>query len=439
MGRFSAQEIILKKRDGSGLDKAEIDAFVRGIVTEDVTDAQIAALAMAIWFQGMDLNEKTALTLAMRDSGRVLHWDKSESPVLDKHSTGGVGDLVSLILGPLIASCGARVPMISGRGLGHTGGTLDKLESIPGFNTSLSVSRFQSQVRSIGVAIIGQTDDLAPADRRFYAVRDVTATVASIPLIVASILSKKLAEGLDGLVMDVKVGSGAFMRDLAAAQALSQTLSQVSEEAGLSCHCLITDMNLPLAWSAGNALEALEAVEYLRGEKRHQRLDETVRALGAQMVLLGGLAADLPEAQALLDVHLESGSAAETFARMVAAQGGPSDFLDNPGQYLPQAVISQPVFPDADGYITAVDVRSLGLSVVELGGGRQRAEDSIDPSVGLSRMCSGGQKVDTGTPLAMIHAASQADWDRAATRVRSAITISDEKANMPPVVHERIE
>jgi thymidine phosphorylase len=439
MGEFLYQELIQKKRDGLALADREIQAFVAGITSGAVSDAQIAAMAMATWFQDMNLREKTVLTLAMRDSGHILQWDDLGGPVLDKHSTGGVGDLVSLILGPLMAACGAYVPMISGRGLGHTGGTLDKLESIPGFATSLGVSQFQSLVRATGIAIVGQTDELAPADRRFYAVRDVTATVASVPLIVASILCKKLAEGLDGLVMDVKVGTGAFMRETGEAQNLARTLTQVSMEAGLPCSSLITDMNLPLAWSAGNALEVREAIEYLSGRARHPRLDETVRALGIEMILLGGLAENIPCAKKMISDRLDSGQAAEYFARMVAGQGGPADLLEQPDRYLKQAEICRPVFPQAEGYVSAMDTRSLGIAVVELGGGRNSVEDRINPSVGLGGLCMAAQKVDAHTPLATIHAANEADWRRAEARIRSAVTIAEHLPGVPPLVHECVK
>jgi thymidine phosphorylase len=439
MGDVIFQELIQMKRDGQVLGEADIRAFIEGVTSGQVSDAQIAAMAMAIWFQDMNLAEKTSLTLAMRDSGRVLRWDGLDGPVLDKHSTGGVGDLVSLVLGPLLASCGAYIPMISGRGLGHTGGTLDKLESIPGFNTQLSVSGFQSLVSCVGIAIVGQTDELAPADRRFYAVRDVTATVASVPLIVASILSKKLAEGLDGLVMDVKVGSGAFMRERSDAHNLALNISRVATEAGLPCTSLITDMNLPLAWSAGNALEVREALDFLSGQARHPRLDEAIRTLAVEMLLLGGLAGEVAEARALVADRLDSGQAADCFARMVVGQGGPADLLQRPDHYLQPAEIRRPVFPSTDGYVAKVDTRSLGLAVIELGGGRRAVEDPIDPTVGLDRICMAAQKVDSKTPLAVIHASSEADWRRAEARIRSAVTIAECPPEVPPVVYERLK
>ena len=436
---YLSRELISKKRDGVTLDEAEIRTFINGISADIVSDAQIAAFAMAVWFQGLNIAETMALTLAMRDSGQILHWHELDGPLLDKHSTGGVGDMVSLILGPVVAACGAYVPMISGRGLGHTGGTLDKLESIPGFNISPGVERFQKLVQSNGVAIIGQTGALAPADRRFYAVRDVTATVASIPLIVASILSKKLAEGLDGLVMDVKLGSGAFMREASGARQLASEISRVSYEAGLPCTAVITDMNLPLAWSAGNALEVREAIEFLKGSRRHARLNLVVRGLASEMLVLGRLASGLTKAQGMVEEALDSGSAAERFSRMVAAQGGPADLLDHPDRYLKPAALCRPVFPDRAGVVTHIDTRAIGFAVAHLGGGRQRAEDDINPAVGFSGLCTSGQSVDPATPLATIHADNATDWQHAVARLKSAVQINGQGIEVPPAIHERIE
>jgi thymidine phosphorylase len=309
----AAKELILKKRDGAALNRAEIAAFVAGICDHTVSDAQLAAFAMATWFRGMEPAEQVALTLAMRDSGTVLQWPDLDGPVLDKHSTGGVGDMVSLLLAPIVAACGGFVPMISGRGLGHTGGTLDKLESIPGFDARPGIEKFQQLVRERHIAIIGQTPDLAPADRRIYAVRDVTATVASTPLIISSILSKKLAEGLDALVMDIKCGSGAFTPDHADALSLAGEICAVASEAGLPCNALVTDMDQPLAGSAGNALEIMETIRFLRGDERHARLYSVVVALSSELLQLGGLADDPVKAAAKVGAALDSGEAAESF------------------------------------------------------------------------------------------------------------------------------
>ncbi len=436
---YLTQELIAKKRDGVPLSTDEIAAFVQGVTAQTVSDAQIAAFAMAVWFRGMDLSELKSLTLAMRDSGEVLRWRGLGGPVLDKHSTGGVGDLVSLVLGPVIAACGGFVPMISGRGLEHTGGTLDKLESIPGFSSSIAIDQFQQLVKTNGIAIIGQSEKLAPADRRFYAVRDITATVNSVPLIVASILSKKLAEGLNALVMDIKLGSGAFMREPGQAKELAKELCRVATDSGLPCNALITDMNVPLAWSAGNALEVHEAIDFLTGKPRHERLHNVVEALASEMLVMGGLAASRSEGKDKVHSSLDSGEAAECFARMVASQGGPVDLLDRPGKYLPSATISKPVFPDSPGVVTCMDTQSIGYVVVYLGGGRQRVEDIIDPAVGLADLCTVGQQLDVHTPLATIHASRETDWQRAAARLKSAIQMGKPKAGAQPVIHERID
>jgi len=417
-----AEELILKKRDGLTLSAEEIISFVEGISKHRVSDAQIAAFTMATWFRGMSLEEQMALTLAMRDSGEVLAWAGLDGPVLDKHSTGGVGDLVSLILGPIVASCGAYVPMISGRGLGHSGGTLDKLESIPGFDTLPGAERFQQLVRDHHIAIIGQTDDLAPADRRIYAVRDVTATVASPPLIISSILSKKLAEGLDGLVMDIKL-----------------EISKLAFTAGLPCNALVTNMDQPLAWCAGNALEIHEAISFLRGDARHERLRSVVLALSGELLRLGGLASNPDEADEMAQSSLDSGRAAEQFAIMVTAQGGPSGLLQDPGAFLPSAPVIRPVFAESSGFISSIDTKAVGSTVVYLGGGRRRAEDTIDPAVGIAQIASVGQHVDSGIPLAFIHAASESGWEQAATRLQSSFEIGPERDAGLPVIYARVE
>ncbi|MDH3789066.1 MAG: thymidine phosphorylase [Xanthomonadales bacterium] len=434
-----AEEIILKKRDGLSLSQAEIRAFIDGVSNHSVSDAQIAAFAMAIFFNGMTLGEEKDLTLAMRDSGEVLCWENLDGPVLDKHSTGGVGDLVSLLLGPIVASCGAYIPMISGRGLGHTGGTLDKLDSIPGFDTRPDKARFQQLVRENGIAIIGQTDDLAPADRRIYAVRDVTATVASTPLIISSILSKKLAEGLDALVMDIKYGSGAFTPKAEQAVKLARNISRVAAAAGLPCNAVVTDMEQPLAWSAGNALEVREAVAFLKGEEQHARLAMVVEELSAELLLLGGLAGTIEEGRQMVRGALESGRAAEQFAAMVTAQGGPASLLDNPELFLPAAAIARPVFPVTAGYVNAIDTRAIGMAVISLGGGRQRVDDAIDPSVGISNIRGIGFQVDAEVPLGFVHAAREEDWNRAADQLRNACKIGAEAIELQPVIHARIE
>ena len=437
---FLPQEIIRKKRDGFALSDSEIQFFVQGITQNSVTEGQIAALAMAVFFNGMTMPERIALTCAMRDSGSVLNWAELDlpGPVLDKHSTGGVGDVVSLMLGPMVAACGGYVPMISGRGLGHTGGTLDKFDAIPGYQTSPLNAIFKKVVKEVGVAIIGQTSDLAPADKRFYATRDVTATVESIPLITASILSKKLAAGLEALVMDVKVGSGAFMPTYEQSEELSKSIVAVANGAGCRTTALLTDMNQVLATSAGNAVEVREAVRYLTGEYRHPRLHEVTMALCAEMLLSGGLAATETEARTKLQQVLDNGKAAEVFARMVAALGGPADFVENYDSHLEKAEIVRPVYASSSGIIQQIDTRALGMSVVALGGGRLRAADEIDYAVGLTEVISLGELADSTRPVAWVHARSEAQFEQTAAVIRNAIQVGEASMTLPPSVYRRI-
>ncbi|WP_226571973.1 thymidine phosphorylase [Mangrovibacter yixingensis] len=437
---FLAQEIIRKKRDGHPLSDEEIRFFVNGIRDNTVSEGQIAALAMTIFFHDMTMPERVSLTMAMRDSGTVLDWSSLNlhGPIVDKHSTGGVGDVTSLMLGPMVAACGGYVPMISGRGLGHTGGTLDKLESIPGFDIYPDDTHFRHIISSVGVAIIGQTNSLAPADRRFYATRDITATVDSIPLITASILAKKLAEGLDALVMDIKVGSGAFMPTYEQSEALARAIVSVANGAGVRTTALLTDMNQVLASSAGNALEVREAVRFLTGEQRNPRLEAVTMALSVEMLLSGKLAADEATARKMLNDVLDNGKAAECFGRMVAAQHGPTDFVEHYDRYLPEAMLSKAVFADTSGYVTAMDTRMLGMAVVSLGGGRHQASDEIDYSVGLSDVVRLGEKLDTQRPLAVIHARGEAEWLAAAQMVKTAITIGSAPVADTPVVYSTI-
>ncbi|WP_193172054.1 thymidine phosphorylase [Nisaea nitritireducens] len=420
------QEIIRKKRDRAALSEAEIATFVERITSDEASPEQIAAFGMAVFLNGMETEETVALTLAMRDSGNVMDWDAETlgGPVLDKHSTGGVGDKVSLMLAPMVAATGGFVPMISGRGLGHTGGTLDKLDSIRGYETAPSVSRFRKAVEQAGCAIIGQTEDLAPADRRFYAVRDVTATVESIPLITASILSKKLAAGLQGLAMDVKTGSGAFMETLDGSRALARSIVDVANGAGLPTTAIITDMNQVLGHSAGNAVEVRETIDYLTGERRDDRLHEVVIALGAEMLVTGGLAPDRESAREKLLRTLASGAAAERFERMVSCLGGPTHLLRDT-KALAKAAHVVSVHADRTGTVTAIDTRRIGLAVVELGGGRQRAEDRIDRSVGLTEIAGLGDTVDGEQPLAVVHAKDEEDAARAAETLKQAFSIGN--------------
>jgi thymidine phosphorylase len=426
------QEIIRAKRDGRALSEQEIAAFIAGLASGAVTEGQAAAFAMAVFFRGMTLEERVHLTRAMTRSGVALDWREAAlpGPIVDKHSTGGVGDNVSLMLAPMLAACGAFVPMISGRGLGHTGGTLDKLDSIPGYLSQPDLKLFRRVVAEAGCAIIGQTADLAPADRRLYAIRDVTATVESIALITASILSKKLVAGLQALVMDVKTGSGAFMPTFEGARELAESIAGVANGAGLPTVALITDMNEPLASAAGNAVEVRNAVDYLTGARRDARLDAVTLALGAELLTLSGLASDLDAARAALERALASGAAAERFERMVALLGGPKNFLSRAADLLPAAPAVVAAVPERAGFVEQIDVRAVGMAVVELGGGRARASDRIDPAVGFSRLAGLGAEVSPSAPLALVHARDEARAFVATESLRAAYQIAD--APPPP-------
>jgi thymidine phosphorylase len=429
-------ELIRRKRDGLALSEAEIAAVVAGITDGSLSEGQIAAFAMAVYFRGMTRGECAALTRAITRSGTVLDWAGAglDGPVLDKHSTGGVGDKVSLVLAPLIAAAGGFVPMISGRGLGHTGGTLDKLASIPGYDPTPTLARLRATVRATGCAIVGQTPDLAPADRRLYAIRDVTATVDSLPLITASILGKKLAAGLGALVMDVKVGSGALLPSLEAATALAESLLAVAAEAGLPTTALLTDMAQPLGHHVGNALEVRESIDFLVGRRRQPRLHAVTAALAGEMLVLGRLASEPTTATAAVERALASGAAAERFARMVAALGGPKDLLEAPDRHLASAPVQRAVGPARAGVVTHVDARAIGLLLIRLGGGRLRAEDAIDPAVGLADVAGVGEAVGPDRPIATIHARSAADAEAAATTLRQAVAVGDPPAAAGPVV-----
>ncbi|WP_111806131.1 thymidine phosphorylase [Aeromonas allosaccharophila] len=437
---FLPQEIIRKKRNGEALSTQEIQFFIQGITNNTIGEGQIAALAMAVYFKDMTMDERVALTCAMRDSGMVLTWDHLNlgGPIVDKHSTGGVGDVVSLMLGPMVAACGGFVPMISGRGLGHTGGTLDKLDAIPGYQTSVDNDRFLKVVKEAGVAIIGQTGDLAPADKRIYAVRDITATVESIAMITGSILSKKLASGLEALVMDVKVGSGAFMPTFEASEELAKSIVAVANGAGCRTSALLTDMNQVLASSAGNAVEVREAVRYLTGEYRNPRIHEVTMALCAEMLISAGLASDDSDARRKLQAVLDNGKAAEIFGRMVTGLGGPADFMERYDAYLPKAAIVRPVFAANSGFVTAMDTRELGLAVVAMGGGRRAAGDKLDYAVGLTDFIRLGQSVDADKPIAMIHAQTEKQYAQAASMVQAAVRIGGERPQALPEVYRRI-
>ncbi|MBR4105865.1 MAG: thymidine phosphorylase [Alphaproteobacteria bacterium] len=418
-------EIIRKKRDMQVLSNEDIAEFVSGVKNGTVGDAQIAAMTMAIFLNGMNKEETVALTLAMRDSGDVMKWNDIDGPIVDKHSSGGVGDKVSLMLAPMVAACGGFVPMISGRGLGHTGGTLDKFDSIPGYQTAPSNDLFRKAVKKIGCSIIGQTGNLAPSDKRIYAVRDVCATVESIDLITASILSKKLAAGLDCLVMDLKCGNGAFMASLERAENLAQSIVRVADAAGTKTKAVLTDMNQVLGRSVGNALEVAEAVDYLKGINVDVRLHKITMELCAELLVSSHLATSLEDAKAKLQQVLDNGQALEKFAQMVAMMGGPKDFCDDVWKYLPKAKIIRPVYAKEQGYVAAMDTRGIGLSVIELHGGRTSPEQKVDYASGYSDFCQIGEFVDKNRPLAMVHAQNESEYKLAAKRLNDLITIAD--------------
>lgn len=418
------QEIIGKKRDRIALNQDEIAEFIAGVTDGSVSEGQIAAFAMAVFLNGMSRDEAVSLTLAMRDSGNVLDWSQHGEAIVDKHSTGGVGDNVSLMLAPAVAACGAYVPMISGRGLGHTGGTLDKFDSIPGYNTTPDDALFRRTVAEAGCAIIGQTGSLAPADKRIYSIRDVTATVESVPLITASILSKKLAAGLKGLVLDVKVGSGAFMTSLEDARELAASLVETAKGAGLKTTALLTDMDHPLASAAGNAVEMRNAIDFLTGQNVDARLMEITVGLGAQMLVSAGIAADTNSGVSQMKRAFSSGRAAERFAKMVAALGGPADIIERPEAHLEDAPLQIEVFADQHHVENcsanlAFDTRHVGLAVIELGGGRTRPQDPVDHAVGLTNIA--GRDWDGSSPICILHARNEASAEKARKRILNAI------------------
>ena len=431
-------EIIRIKRDGGCLNRAQIDTFTSGLVSGAWSDSQAAALAMAVLLRGMDTAETVALTAAMTQSGDVLQWADAglQGPVVDKHSTGGVGDKVSLMLAPILAACGAVVPMVSGRGLGHTGGTLDKLEALPGYTTAPDHGLLLATLRVAGCAIVGASANLAPADRRLYAIRDVTATVESVPLITASILSKKLSAGLQALVLDVKVGNGAFCATLPQAQELAHSLVSVAQSAGLPVRALITDMNEVLGHTAGNALEVQETIDFLKGTAREPRLLKLTLNLAVVLLQLCGLAPQRLAAHRLAQQALDSGAAAERFARMVASLGGPSDVLHD--ARLLHAPVRRAVPAPRTGFVHTIDVRALGLTVVALGGGRATPAAAVDPRVGLADVVPLGRIVQAGEPLAWVHAADSGAAATAVAAVQRAVKLDDEAPALLPLIVETI-
>jgi pyrimidine-nucleoside phosphorylase len=430
-------ELIKTKRDGRPLDPADIRAFLDGYTKGDVTDYQMSAMCMAVFFRGLSKVELGAWTRAMLESGEVLDLSETKGIKVDKHSTGGVGDKVSLSLAPLAAACGVPVPMISGRGLGHTGGTLDKLESIPGFRVDLSVADYRRLVKDVGACLIGQTATLAPADKKLYALRDVTATVDCIPLIASSIMSKKLAEGIDALVLDVKVGSGAFMKTLDDARTLARTMIGIGGEMGKKVVALLTDMDQPLGRAVGNSLEVIEAVEMLRGQAPADYTEVTL-ALTAEMLVLGGKAKTPAEARELLQASMTSGAAEKKLCEIVAAQGGdPSAITDL--SKLPRARTTRPVKAPRDGVVVGIDSEAIGLAAMALGAGRAKSSDVIDPAVGFMLEKKVGDRVKAGEALVTMHVNDEANVVDVERRVLAAYRLGDAAPAARPLVLERLE
>ncbi len=432
---MDARQIIADLRRGARLSDEALQWFAEGLADGRVSDAQAGAFAMAVCWRGLDKDGRGAFTRAMRDSGDVMQWDLP-GPVVDKHSTGGVGDCVSLLLAPALAACGTYVPMISGRGLGHTGGTLDKLEAIPGVTTSVSGEKLQQIVADVGCAIVGATGNIAPADKRLYAIRDVTSTVESLDLITASILSKKLAASPDVLVLDVKLGSGAFMKSLDEARQLARSLTETATAAGCSCRALITDMDQPLVPALGNGLEIAIIMEALQ-EGKHQRLQQLTARLGGELLESVGIAQTAEAGSQKIVDALADGSAADRFGQMVYQLGGPADFNDQWRVYLPNAPITRNVRARRAGYVAAINGEELGHAVVHLGGGRLQAQDQIDPSVGVGELLSLGTWCEAGDVIAVVHAASASAADQAEHAILRSVQIGPEKPSCGPLVLER--
>lgn len=427
------QEIIRIKRNNKELSVEEIKSFIEGISNHEVDDIQVAALTMAVFLNGFSARETVALTLAMRDSGEVLDWSDVDKPVADKHSSGGVGDKTSLMIGPILAACDVCVPMVCGRGLGHTGGTVDKLESIPGYNTQADTDLFKKVVKKVGYAEIGQTGNLAPADKKIYAIRDVCATVESIPLITASILSKKLAEGIDYLIMDLKCGNGAFMQTFADAEALAKSIVAVAGSAGTKTSAIITDMNQVLGYNVGNALEVAEAIEFLKDNRPNKRLNVVTKSLCSQILVQCGRCKTQEQADKLVEGVIVSGKALEKFAEMISELGAPNDFTEKYHLYLPKAAIIRPIYADESGFVSAMDVRNIGLSIIKMNGGRTVPNQKLDLATGYTDFVQIGDKVDSKTPLAVVHCQSEEQYETVKADILQNITISAEpvKENNP--------
>ena len=430
------QEIIRKTRNREQLTAEEINFFIQRLVEGKIADIQAASFTMAVFLNGLNNEETLALTLAMRDSGTKLTWSElSDKPIVDKHSTGGVGDKISLMLAPMLAACGTYVPMIAGRGLGHTGGTLDKLDSIAGYKTAADTDSFKQTVKKVGCAIMGQTKDLAPADKKLYAIRDVCATVESIPLITASILSKKLAAGLQYLVMDIKCGNGAFMENMKRATELAHSIANVANGAGTKTTALLTDMNSVLGTTVGNALEVEEALNYLKGEAPDKRLDEVTMALCSELLMNSGMAKNSEEAEKMLRKSIETGSAYEKFIQMAVGLGADAKLLEN---FASHASYVEPIYSTASGYIAEIDTRKVGLGVILLGGGRTTPEQKINYTTGFTSFCQIGDKVDEKTPLCYVHAEDKSVINEVNTLIRDAVKISENKPETAPTIIRKI-
>jgi len=433
------QEIIRKTRNHKKLTAEEISFFITQLSEGKIADIQAASFSMAVFLNGLSSEETLALTLAMRDSGEKLSWEELDNgPVVDKHSTGGVGDKVSLMLAPMLAACGAYVPMIAGRGLGHTGGTLDKLDSIQGYKTNIDIATFKKTVKAAGCAIIGQTADLAPADKKLYAIRDVCATVESIPLITASILSKKLAAGLQYLVMDIKCGNGAFMENINRASELAHSIAKVANSAQTKTTALLTDMDSVLGTTVGNALEVKEALAYLKGEKADSRLEEVTMSLCTELLLNSGLAKNTTLARDKLHQAVSSGRAYEHFIKMAVMLGAEADKLEHFADKAPAAAFIKPVYPATAGYVTAIDTRQVGLGVIILGGGRTHPMQQINYTTGFSSFCQIGDKVDSTTPLCYVHAEDESVISEVEKLIRTAVVVSERKPEPRPVIIRKI-
>ncbi|MDP7039582.1 MAG: thymidine phosphorylase [Myxococcota bacterium] len=421
-------------RDNKDISGDELKSFIAAVAKDEVPDYQTSAFLMAACIRGLSSELTVALTEAMRDSGKVIDLSHIPQIKVDKHSTGGVGDKISIPLAPLVAACDVPVPMISGRGLGHTGGTLDKLESIPGFNVNLDIPRFCQLVKEMNLCLIGQTSDLAPADKKLYAMRDVTSTVESIPLITASILSKKLAEGIDALVLDVKAGRGAFMKDEASARELAESLVRVGQGAGLKVRAVITRMDSPLGTTIGNALEIKESLAILRGEGPQDSTELTMQ-LGAEMLCLGGVANNLENARNKLGAVVESGAGLDKFRELIEAQQGDPRIVDNP-ELLPSANQTTEVLSDRNGFIHDIDSYALGVAAMKMGAGRATMEDTIDPGVGIEILAKPGETIDNNQPIARLHHNRAVHGIR--SEVKAAFNIAQEQIDIAPLIIDRL-